>query len=140
MNTATLGTVVNRLRSLADPLPEPSARQLLAEFSNSRDQTAFAAIVRRHGPMVLGVLRRALRHEQDAEDAFQATFLVLARSAGTIRDVQALPSWLHGVSRRMAMKTKRSAARRRNYEGRAVPVANAPASDLDWREVQATLH
>lgn len=139
MNTATLGTVVNRLRSLSDPLPEPSDRQLLAEFSGSQDQTAFAALVRRHGPMVLGVLRRALRHEQDAEDAFQATFLVLARSAGTIRDVQALPSWLHGVSRRMAMKTKRSAARRRKYEGKAAPVSNAPASDVDWREVQAIL-
>jgi RNA polymerase sigma factor (sigma-70 family) len=139
MNTATLGTVVRKLRAISDPLPEPSDQQLLAKFSTIQDQTAFSALVRRHGPMVLGVLRRALRHEQDAEDAFQATFLVLARSAGSIRDVQALPSWLHGVSRRIAMKTKRSAARRRNHEGHSVPKTNSPASELDWREVQAIL-
>jgi RNA polymerase sigma factor (sigma-70 family) len=140
MNTAPLGTVVRRLRHLADAAVEPSDRQLLAEFAARRDSVAFAAIVQRHGPMVLGVLRRALRHEQDAEDAFQATFLVLARSAGSIRDVEALPSWLHGVSRRIAMKAKRSAARRRNHEGQAIPAANsAPADELAWREVQAVL-
>jgi RNA polymerase sigma factor (sigma-70 family) len=139
MNTATLGTVVRRLRSISEQVVEASDRQLLAQFSTDQDQTAFATIVRRHGPMVLGVLRRTLQHEQDAEDAFQATFLVLARSAASIRDVQALPSWLHGVSRRIAMKTKRSAARRRHHEGRALPTLNTPSNDMDWREVQAIL-
>lgn len=137
MNSTTLGTVVRRLQSIGETAL-PSDRQLLADFFGRQDQSAFTAIVRRHGPMVQGVLRRALRHEQDVEDAFQATFLVLARSAGSIRDVQALPSWLHGVSRRIAMKTKRSAARRRNHEGRVVPAPNS-SSDLDWREVQSVL-
>ena len=139
MNTATLGIVVHQLRSISEQQSDPSDRQLLAQFTDGQDASAFAAIVRRHGPMVQGVLRRALRHEQDVEDAFQATFLVLARNAGSIRDVQALSSWLHGVSRRIAMKTKRSAARRRNHEGRVVPATKAPGNDLDWREVQAVM-
>jgi RNA polymerase sigma factor (sigma-70 family) len=89
--------------------------------------------------MVLGVCRRLLRHEQDAEDAFQAVFLVLARGARTIRKGEALTSWLYGVSSRVALRARRDAARRRKHEARAEPKANPPAWEIGWRELQSTL-
>jgi RNA polymerase sigma factor (sigma-70 family) len=125
--------------------------QLLDGFRAHQDQAAFALLVKRHGPMVLEVCRHVLRHHQDAEDAFQATFLVLARKSTDIRKKTALASWLHGVAYRMAMNAKRSAARRRKHEGRTgvppvsatggTPVLRAqdPAWELGWREVQAVL-
>jgi DNA-directed RNA polymerase specialized sigma24 family protein len=70
-------------------------RELLERFAASRDDTAFAALVRRHGPMVLGCCRRILHHLQDAEDVFQATFLTLARRAGAIRRSEAVAGVLH---------------------------------------------
>jgi RNA polymerase sigma factor (sigma-70 family) len=113
-------------------------RELLDDFAARRSEAAFAALVARHGPMVLRVCRRVLRHEQDAEDAFQATFLVLARNTGSIRKREALASWLHGVAHRTAMKAKRSAARRRDHEGRR-PVERTAAPAPTWDEVQAAL-
>jgi RNA polymerase sigma factor (sigma-70 family) len=87
--------------------------QLLERFVSRRDEAAFTALVALHGPMVLGVCRRILRHEHDIEDAFQATFLVLVRRAGSIRDAGRLGPWLHGVARRVALRARAEANRRR---------------------------
>src|SRR2546423_14946298 len=84
----------------------PTDTELLESFLTRRDETAFEALLRRHGPMVLGVCRRVLRHAQDAEDAFQATFLVLARKAGALRSRELLGNWLYGVAHRTAMKAR----------------------------------
>src|SRR2546423_12393018 len=75
-------------------------RQLLEAFVATRDQAAFEILVRRYGPMVLGVCRRVLRHAHDAEDAFQATFLVLVRKAASLRRREAVGNWLYGVAYR----------------------------------------
>src|SRR5581483_9454091 len=84
--------------------------------------------------------RRVLRHEQDAEDAFQATFLILARKAGSVRRTEALASWLHGVAHRVALRAKRDAGRRRAHEREAQPMtAGSGVGEADWREVQAAL-
>jgi RNA polymerase sigma factor (sigma-70 family) len=141
MATAQLGTVLWHLHKLAAPRAggQGSDRQLLDAFAARRDEGAFATLVARHGPMVLRVCRRVLGHEHDAEDAFQATFLVLARHTASIRKREALANWLHGVAYRTAMKAKRSAARRRNHEARVPDRPTGPAPGPTWDEVQAVL-
>lgn len=138
MATAHSGTLLRHLQKLtairgADAWTD---RQLLDNFAGSRDETAFAALVSRHGPMVLRVCRRVLGHEQDAEDAFQATFLVLARNTTSIRRPDTLANWLHGVAYRTAMKAKRSAARRRNHEAE---LPSRQPTGPSWGDVQAVL-
>ena len=91
--------------------------RLLERFAAEGDGAAFEALVARHGPMVLGTCRRMLGDGHDVEDAFQATFLVLARRAGTIRDADRLGPWLHGVARRVARRARAQSARRRSVEG-----------------------
>jgi DNA-directed RNA polymerase specialized sigma24 family protein len=112
MATAPLGTLVRHIQELAvgGGVQQCTDRQLLDDFAARRNEVAFTALVSRHGPMVLRVCRRVLEHEQDAEDAFQATFLVLAGNAGSIRKRDMIGDWLHGVAYRTAMKAKRSAA------------------------------
>ncbi len=90
--------------------------QLLERFAAKRDATAFETLVSRHGPMVLGTCRRMLADPHDVEDAFQATFLVLARRAGSIRDADRLGPWLHGVARRVAARSRALSARRNARE------------------------
>jgi RNA polymerase sigma factor (sigma-70 family) len=141
MNPAPLAAALTRLCTEVSPrtTAQRSDRQLLDDYASRNDPSAFAALVRRHGPTVLGVCRRVLRHEQDAEDAFQAVFLVLARGARTIRKGDSLTSWLYGVSYRVALKAKRSAARRRKHEAR-VEVRKAPTDwETAWRELQSVL-
>jgi hypothetical protein len=81
-------------------------RELLARFRSGRDEEAFAALVQRHGPMVLGVCRRFAQYEEDAEDCFQATFLALSHEAGTLRRLDSLASWLYGVAFRGSAKMR----------------------------------
>jgi RNA polymerase sigma factor (sigma-70 family) len=113
-----------------------SDAQLLEQFAARRDEDAFTALLERHGPMVFGVCRRVLRHEQDAEDAFQATFLVLARNAGARAWRVSVGPWLHGVALRVALKARTVAARRRaRHQETAddvavMPAGGSPAHDL----------
>jgi RNA polymerase sigma factor (sigma-70 family) len=95
---------------------EPTDRHLLGCFATRQDEQAFAALVRRHGAMVLGVCRRVLGHAQDAEDAFQATFLVLAQKAGSARWQESVGPWLHAAAYRIALRARTSAVRRRARE------------------------
>jgi DNA-directed RNA polymerase specialized sigma24 family protein len=105
--------------------------QLLRRFAAHRDQGAFAVLVHRHGPLVFGVCRNILRSQHDAEDAFQGTFLVLARRAGVIREGQALGSWLYRVAYRVSMKARLAADRRRRREDQAArPPEDWPAGDI----------
>src|SRR5947209_2032154 len=97
------GLMLRRLRGLVAPEGGSDAA-LLARFVQERDESAFAALVQRHGPVVLGLCRRWLGHHQDAEDVFQATFLVLARKAGSIRRGGSPGSFLYGVALRLARK------------------------------------
>jgi RNA polymerase sigma factor (sigma-70 family) len=123
----------------AETLGDQSDRQLVERFLASGDEAVFEAIVRRHGPMVYRVCWRALGQEQDAEDAFQATFLLLAQKLRSVRKHTSLASWLHGVARRVALKARAQAAARRHHEQQlATPPSRAP-DEVTWREVCAVL-
>ena len=141
MAAPRLHTLIHRLEQLSGGpcSPHGTDRQLLEDFAARHDESAFAELVARHGPMVLRVCRRVLHHEQDTEDAFQATFLVLARSLGSIRKREALADWLHGVAYRTAMKAKRSAARRHNHEANLRARTPTAAASPTWDDVQAIL-
>jgi RNA polymerase sigma factor (sigma-70 family) len=143
MSRSAVLTSVRRLRNLlaAQHDHEQSDEQLLAAFAERRDDLAFAGLVRRHGPMVLNTCRRVLGHEQDAEDAFQATFLVLARRAAALRHKSALAGFLHGTACHLASKIKRAAGRRRKHEGSlgALTQPRSPDDELLWREVRTLL-
>jgi RNA polymerase sigma factor (sigma-70 family) len=118
---------------LADP-------DLLARFISRRDETAFAALVRRHGPMVLGLCLRILRNEQDAEDAFQATFLVFSRMAHSLRPQKSLAGWLYSVAYRTAQKVRLDVARRHKREGLATSAEVAdPLAQITLRETHEIL-
>src|SRR5262245_4040604 len=92
--------------------------ELLDRFVHHRDEAAFNQLVQRHGRMILGVCRSFLSNASDVEDAFQVTFLVLVRSAGSVKNQSSLSSWLYGVAYRTALKARAAAARRRREEQR----------------------
>jgi len=115
--------------------------QLLARYSDSRDEAAFAALVARQGPMVLATCRAILKHEHDVEDAFQATFLVLARKSRSVRGGDALGGWLHRVAYRASIRARGAGRRRRHREAEAAamtPLHSAP-TDLAT-DVAAVVH
>jgi RNA polymerase sigma factor (sigma-70 family) len=121
MANARITHVISHLRRLAllRECEKLADGQLLERFLARRDEEAFAALVRRHGPMVLAVCRRVLRSDHDAEDAFQATFLVLARKASSVKPRDMVGNWLHGVARRTALKARTATARRHRVERQA---------------------
>ena len=121
----------NRKPAASRAAGEEADGQLLELFGAQRDEGAFATLVKRYGPLVLGVCRRVLCHEQDAEDAFQATFLVLVRNARSIRKSESLGSWLYGVASRIARRAKEVRARRA-VQRVDLPNIAAPESCPDW--------
>jgi RNA polymerase sigma factor (sigma-70 family) len=134
--------LLRHLRRLVAPqsVAHLSDRELVARFSAHRDEAAFEALVQRHGPMVLCVCRRVLGNEQDAEDAFQATFLVLSRKTASLRRQESVGSWLFGIAHRLALKANAAAARRRIHESRvATPSPSDPLAEITVREAQMVL-
>lgn len=117
--------------------------QLLERFVTERREAgemAFEALVERHGPMVLRICRAILRDKHDAEDAFQATFLVLVRRAASIRSRTSVASWLHGVARRVASCARSAASRRRRHEKKAASLAEHFAAETRWDDLAEVLH
>ena len=141
MPTANFNDVLRRLaRGMdAEILGQESDRQLVERALGQRDVAALQAIVHRHGAMVYRVCWRVLRHVQDAEDAFQATFLVLAQQLGTVRKHASLASWLHGVAHRVSVKARDQAAARHRREARAASSGTMPPDDVTCQELLSVL-
>lgn len=121
-------------------LPDSRLLGLVLGGHDVKSKAAFTALMQRHGPMVLGICRHVLGDTQDAEDAFQATFLVLARKAGSVRKADSLASWLHGVALRVSARTRVNTARRRSSERQAAAMRttsaqNPDAIDQSWPEL-----
>src|SRR5262245_20421917 len=128
------------LSYLRQTLPPPDAGlsdgQLLAHFVATRDEGAFTALLRRHGEMVLGVARRVVGHAQDAEDVFQATFLILARKASSVATQSSVGTWLYRVAHRTALRARAQSARRGAMEQQVEEMpepATEPPELVDWR-------
>src|SRR6516165_2427776 len=128
---------------------ELSDESLLEQFLSGEgmeSQEAFRALVVRHGPMVLGICRHVLNQDHDAEDAFQATFLVLARKGASIRNRRVLSGWLHEVAYRIAIKARASAVRRRTLERQGMAMLppaiepNHQDQQAAWNELRPVLH
>src|SRR5689334_12616661 len=126
------GVLLNHLRAVIPPdRAGPTDGQLLGSFVERRDEVAFATLVRRHGPMVWGVCRRLLPNRADAEDAFQATFLVLVRKAGSVQPRELVGNWLYGVARQAALQSRRTNARRKRRETRVADMPGPTAAQPD---------
>lgn len=141
MATANLNVFIHRLaRGMkAETLGGQSDRQLVERFLADREEAAFEALLRRHGSMVYRVCWRVLQQDPDVEDAFQATFLLLAQKLHTVRSKASLGSWLHGVAHRVALKAKARAATRGRHERLATASRSAPADEVPWRELRTIL-
>jgi RNA polymerase sigma factor (sigma-70 family) len=142
MAQTQLGVVLRHLHRLVGPSSsdEPTDRQLLDRFIARRDEAAFEELLRRHGPMVLGACRRLLGADHDADDVFQATFLLLVHKAASIRKGTALGCWLYGVAYRLALKARTTAARRRVHERRVADMRHADVtSQPSWDELRPLL-
>ena len=141
MATATVGDFLHRLTRgmTAKLLDVESDSQLVERVLAARDESALLTIVLRHGTMVHNVCRRVLRDPQDAEDAFQATFLVLAQELHALRKHRSLAGWLHGVALRVSRKARARALARKRWEAGAARPEAVPPDDLTWSEVRSTL-
>jgi RNA polymerase sigma factor (sigma-70 family) len=143
MASSTAASILHYLRFLGATAAddEPSDGQLLGRFLAQRDEGAFATLMRRHGPVVLAVCQRVLRNLHDAEDAFQATFLVLARKGASVRKHHSLAAWLHRVALNLARTASATAAQRQAREREVVPIpATDTVDDVASRDWQQLLH
>jgi RNA polymerase sigma factor (sigma-70 family) len=138
MANGQLDLVIRHIRKMVgDGSCEGTDQELLERFASHHEEPVFEALMERHGPMVLGVCQRVLDHEQDAEDVFQATFLVLARQARSIRKHGSLGSWLYGVAYRLSLKLRASAARRRARERQVGEMRTIQTSaDSTWSDLR----
>src|SRR5262249_20718661 len=135
-------TVLRRVRSdmAAREMRCLADAELLHRFVTKRDETAFAVLMNRHSRMVLGVCRRVVAQIQDAEDACQATFLILARKACSIRKTESLGSWLHGVAFRISLRLKSKSARQPRTNSSVNDQAQSDTtSAVTWREAMFVL-
>jgi RNA polymerase sigma factor (sigma-70 family) len=142
MTTGQANSVLHYLRKLAASpgLDALTDGQLLERFVAAQDEAAFATLVRRHGPLVLGVCRRLLRGHTDAEDAFQATFVVLLRRARSLDRRGSLAGWLYTVAYHVALRARVAAARRRLQERRVVEMPQTEChAETVWRDLQPVL-
>src|SRR4051812_6368754 len=144
MNAPRIGPALRCLRRLAAPDDaDTSDARLLQRFVSQRDESAFELLVWRHGAMVHGLCRRLLRDGHDAEDAFQATLLVLARKASSIGKHESLGSWLYKVAYRVALRARDVALRRARHERQveAMPDLGDPHAPADsgWAELRPVL-
>ena len=129
------------IRSVGGSHSTNSDAELLRRFVASQDDGAFAELVRRYSRLVWGQCRHLLANEADADDAFQATFLALAKSAGSIRSTDRLGPWLHAVAHRVCLNARRAAARRTKRErGAALAEGDSPVADSTWDRAAAALH
>jgi RNA polymerase sigma factor (sigma-70 family) len=143
MPTGKTSLVLSYIRQLVagERASMTSDKELLERFIARRDGAAFRALICRHGPMIFRLCRRILQSEQDAEDAFQATFLVLATRPSCVRRKDSLGNWLYGVAQHLARKAKTNAARRRAREGQSSPApAPDPFTEITVREAQEIFH
>jgi RNA polymerase sigma factor (sigma-70 family) len=140
MATRTAALVPLLTKRPTSPADAATDRDLLRRFARCKDEAAFATLVHRHGAMVLGVCRRVLGNPADAEDACQATFLVLARKAGSARWQPSAASWLYATARQVALNARTARARRAKHEGRALAKPQiGPLAEISGEELLAIL-
>jgi RNA polymerase sigma factor (sigma-70 family) len=142
MSPGALSDIIGHIRRLAlrADVKGLEDRLLLERFLKESDEEAFQALVRRHGPMIFAVCRRFLTNLQDAEDAFQATLLVLVRKAGSIGRRDLLANWLYGVACRTALRSRADSARRRAREGQAAEARTKQGErDTPWSDLRSVL-
>jgi RNA polymerase sigma factor (sigma-70 family) len=142
MATSQMSGVIQHLRRtvLLQEGAGPTDGQLLEDYISRRDEAALAALVHRHGPMVWGVCRRVLRNYHDAEDAFQATFLVFVRKVASIASRELVANWLYGVAHQTALKARATAARRKERERQVTEMPEAAVAEQgQWHDLQPLL-
>src|SRR5580692_4733618 len=137
MATSPMSEVIQHVRRVLLDGAGLTDGQLLEDYISRHDEAAFAALVRRHGPMVWGVCRRVLHNHHAAEDAFQATFLVLVRRAASIASRELFANWLYGVAHQTALKARATAAKRKERERQVTEMPEPAVAEQDlWNNLQ----